>query len=162
MTKYIYKSKKALRHNNFFALLRAVMTLQKRETIMILALCVDDQNGLRFNRRRQSRDKEVIRDLLASAQTVRIHPDSKSLFDGQSVHVGEDYLALAEEGELCFCEDDGYLPYADKIEQILLYRWNRVYPRDLCFEFPGQWRLAETRNFPGSSHEKISREVYIR
>lgn len=128
---------------------------------MILALCVDDCNGLRFNRRRQSRDREVIRDLMASAETVWIHPDSASLFSGETVRADGSYLALAGEGELCFCEDDAYLNHRDAIETIILYRWNRVYPRDLCFQFPGQWRLAETRDFPGSSHEKISREVYI-
>lgn len=128
---------------------------------MILALCVDDRNGLRFNHRRQSRDKELIRDLLASAGTVWIHPDSIALFPEGTVRSEEAYLSLAAPGELCFCEDDAYLKFADRIESIILYRWNRVYPRDLCFQFPGQWRLAETRDFPGSSHEKISREVYI-
>jgi len=34
---------------------------------MILAFCVDDQGGLAFNHRRQSRDRGLMADLLAEA-----------------------------------------------------------------------------------------------
>lgn len=128
---------------------------------MILALCVDEKLGLQFNRRRQSRDSAVIADVLASAERVWIHPFSAKLFAGGAVTVDENYLELARNGEICFAEDTGYLNHKDKIEKIILYRWNRVYPRDLTFAFPGQWRLAESQDFSGSSHEKITREVYI-
>lgn len=128
---------------------------------MILAVCVDDQMGLQFNHRRQSRDSAVITDLTESAQTLWIHPFSQKLFAGTRAQVSEDYLRAAGPGEICFCEDGAYWDYADQIEKIILYRWNRTYPRSVTFAFPGQWRLAESRDFSGSSHEKITREVYI-
>ena len=127
---------------------------------MILALCVDDKLGLQFNRRRQSRDQAVTDDLLSLGKKLWVHPYSEKLFAG-CAQVSENYLTLAQAGEICFAEDTAYLAHADKIEAILLYRWNRVYPRDLMFEFPGQWRLVQTREFAGTSHEKITREVYI-
>ena len=34
---------------------------------MILAFCMDDQGGLAFNHRRQSRDRALVADLLAAA-----------------------------------------------------------------------------------------------
>ena len=34
---------------------------------MILAFCIDDQGGLAFNHRRQSRDRALVADLLAAA-----------------------------------------------------------------------------------------------
>ena len=34
---------------------------------MILAFCIDDQGGLAFNHRRQSRDRGLVADLLAAA-----------------------------------------------------------------------------------------------
>ena len=34
---------------------------------MILAFCIDDQGGLVFNHRRQSRDRALVADLLAEA-----------------------------------------------------------------------------------------------
>lgn len=129
---------------------------------MILALCVDDELGLQFNHRRQSRDSAVISDLLNSTDTLWIHPFSAKLFpSAPSVHIEENYLAVAKEGQWCFAEDTAYLDYLDKIEKIILYRWNRIYPRDLVFTFPGKWRLAESTDFSGSSHETVTREVYV-
>ena len=49
---------------------------------------------------------------------------------------------------------------ADKIEKIVLFRWNRHYPADAHFQFPGKWALTAREDFPGSSHEKITMEVY--
>lgn len=129
---------------------------------MILAVCVDDKMGIQFNQRRQSRDSAVVADLLESADVLWMNPDSVKLFPNEaSVKAEQDFLSLAAEGEWCFVEDSSYLDHADRIEKIVLYRWNRIYPQDLTFTFPGQWRLAESRDFPGSSHEKITREVYI-
>ena len=51
------------------------------------------------------------------------------------------------------------------IEKIILYRWNRKYPADFRFDInleDSEWKLAETREFTGSSHEKITEEVYVR
>lgn len=130
---------------------------------MILAVCVDDNMGMQFNHRRQSRDSAVISDLLESADSLWIHPFSEKLFPPDSaVNTHENYLTLAGDGDWCFAEDTAYLNHADIIEKIILYRWNRVYPRDLLFRFPGQWKLCESRDFPGSSHDIITREVYIR
>ena len=36
---------------------------------MILAFCIDDQGGLAFNHRRQSRDRALVADLLAAGCT---------------------------------------------------------------------------------------------
>ena len=131
--------------------------------MMILALCVDDKLGLQFNSRRQSRDDAVISDLLENAGTLWIHPSSAKLFsDDATIKSDVNYLALAKEYDWCFAEDTAYLSYADRINKIILYRWNRVYPRDMVFTFPGQWKLVQTNDFQGSSHERITREVYCR
>ena len=129
---------------------------------MILALCADDKLGLQFNHRRQSRDRAVISDLLENAGTLWIHPFSEKLFlHGSGIEMDENFLALAGEDDWCFVEDTAYLEYTDRIKRIILYRWNRVYPRDMVFEFPGEWKLVQSSEFCGSSHEKITREVYI-
>ena len=51
----------------------------------------------------------------------------------------------------------------EKIEKIILYRWNRVYPADVHFpiDFSG-WKLVQAEEFAGSSHEKITEEIYER
>ena len=46
----------------------------------------------------------------------------------------------------------------------ILYRWNRDYPGDERFCFPGGeeiWQLDRWEDFPGFSHEKITEEIYI-
>lgn len=78
----------------------------------------------------------------------------------QAVYAGADYLSHAGQGQWCFCENGDYLDCAPDIEKIVLFRWNRDYPADLYFTYPGEWRLADSQDFPGKSHETITMEVY--
>ena len=130
---------------------------------MIIAACVDEAFGLQFAGRRQSRDREMAARLLSMAGgRLRIHPDAEKLFSGQDIYCAEDWLTGASDGDWCFCEDTSYLAAAGRIEQIVLFQWNRTYPADLFFQFPGEWKCTERRDFEGSSHEKITVEVYNR
>ena len=130
---------------------------------MIIAACVDEAMGLRFNGRRQSRDRVLVQELMGLASgTLRVGPFSEKLFAGQEVYVGSDWLSAARPGDWCLCEGDEYLAYADRIEKIVLFQWNRSYPADLFFTFPGTWTLRSKRDFAGSSHEKITVEEYVR
>ena len=47
------------------------------------------------------------------------------------------------------------------ITEVTLFRWNRKYPSDLksTFNF-SEYELVETKEFTGSSHEKISKETW--
>ena len=128
---------------------------------MIIAACVDEAMGLRFNNRRQSRDRVQVEELLRmSGGALRAGENSEKLLSKAGAYIGSDYLSAAAPGDWCFCEDNDYLEYADAIEQIVLFQWNRSYPADLWFRFPGEWKMAESRDFAGSSHEKITVEVY--
>ena len=127
---------------------------------MNLALCADDRMGLRINGRRQSKDRLLRERLMAmSAGRLRMSSYSARQFE-YPVYAGEDYLSGAKDGDWCFCEDQEYLKYAQKIERLALFRWNRHYPADEYFQFPGKWVLVQTCDFPGSSHETITMEVY--
>ena len=51
----------------------------------------------------------------------------------------------------------------EKIDSIILYRWNRVYPADTYFDIDlSGWQLVRTGEFSGASHELITKEVYTR
>ena len=127
---------------------------------MILAVCVDDKMGLSFSGRRQSKDSEVRRRLLAlSGGRLRMSEYSARQFE-EDVSSGADWLSGAENGDWCFAEDTSYQRCADAIEQIVLFRWNRHYPADEHFRFPGKWALVHSEEFPGTSHDKITMEVY--
>lgn len=135
---------------------------------MIVAVCVDGRGGMLFNRRRQSQDRAQREDLLAFCGGRRLWtaPCTASLFSGQAeVTADEDFLSKAGDGEVCFVEDRAIAPFADRIEEVVLYNWNRAYPAEVHLDFDpaaAGFALAERREFPGSSHEKITREIYRR
>ena len=57
------------------------------------------------------------------------------------------------------------LPWLDRLEGLVLYRWNRRYPADAWLDVrpgPPGWTLARREEFSGHSHERITKEVYTR
>lgn len=134
---------------------------------MIAVVCLDDQNGMMFNKRRQSRDREVLKDILdmTKGTTLRMNDYSARLFEGmkEEIHCEEEFLEQAEEGEVCFVENKQLGAYEDKIEQLIIYRWNRKYPADFFFDIHlDHWMLTDSTEFQGNSHEKLTKEVYDR
>lgn len=121
---------------------------------MTVFVCVDDGLGMAFNGRRQSRDKAVTEDLLQSCGgKLSMEEKSKTLFGEAVPEASEDAYFME-----FTCETER-LQAADRL---VLYRWNRAYPADVYFTMPAGFRLESGREFPGSSHEKITREEYIR
>ena len=134
---------------------------------MKAVVCLDDRGGMMFNRRRQSRDRLLIEDVVSSlnGSTLRLCPYSASLFAEQNVSpiVSEEFLAEAGQGDVCFVEDRALLPYGDRIEEMILYRWNRRYPYDMKLDMEplsNGFSLQNTTEFAGFSHEKITKEIY--
>lgn len=132
---------------------------------MIVIVCVDDNLGMMFNKRRQSRDGAVIKQIfeLTGENPLFIHEYSAPLFDAQRVTVKNDMLQVAADGDYCFVENLPLKEYRDKIRSVILFRWNRVYPADVKLDIPLEmYRKTEVKEFIGTSHERITQEVYIR
>ncbi len=135
---------------------------------MIIMTVVDDHGGLCFNQRRQSQDRKLRQRMLEIAGTKGIWMDaySASMFTeaADRIHVDDDFLNQAGQGDFCFVEDKAVLPYADRIEKIILFRWNRAYPFDMYFDITleSPWRLQESHDFSGFSHDTITEEVYAK
>lgn len=131
---------------------------------MTLILCLDDENGMMFNHRRQSRDRVLIAELLSHVGGGRlfVSPYSAKLFpdDPGNVTVAEDPCAEAGEDDFVFVEDTE-LPPRERVSGIVLYRWNRLYPADKSFSGDmTEFHLTETTEFVGSSHDKITKEIW--
>ena len=126
---------------------------------MTIFICLDDRNGIRFNGRRQSRDIRVLEDMAARVTgELWIKPFSGKLFHmaGIPCHVMGDE---AMTGEAIFLEEIPSEELLAQADTLTVYRWNRHYPADLSWEtIPGQ--LISREDFPGKSHETITREVY--
>lgn len=134
---------------------------------MKVFLCIDDNGGMLFNNRRQSRDKYVIDDVLSCAGApLYISDFSKALFDGceNTVTVSEALLSCPENGS-CFIENEDIAPFLGKISELVIYRWNRSYPYDTLFSVSPEnegFSLKESRDFAGFSHKKITREAWVK
>lgn len=128
---------------------------------MKLIVCLDDKNGMLFNKRRQSRDKILIENVLelCKGETLYTNEYSATLFPEKSVVICEDFETV--ENGFVFAEN--FMVNEDEIQEIIIYKWNRVYPADKFFNISlDGWNLAEKVDFVGSSHEKITRERYVR
>ena len=134
---------------------------------MIAVVCVDDRGGMLFNRRRQSQDRVLREDLLALAagRPVWMNGYSVAQFGPAAgdLREAEDCLDRAGPGELCFVETADPAPWLERMEGLVLYRWNRRYPADLYCTVPLDRFVLDSRaEFAGSSHDVITREVYRR
>lgn len=128
---------------------------------MKLIICLDSKNGMMFNRRRQSRDRILIENILelCKGETVFTNEYSAPLFPDNTAVICEN----PQEIEKGFVFAENFTVNEDKIEKIIVYKWNRVYPADTYFGIsPDKWILEDTVEFTGSSHEKITREIYGR
>lgn len=134
---------------------------------MILITCVDDKMGMLFNKRRQSRDS-VLRERvlkMCAGKKLWMNEYSRKQFDAvaEGISVDEDFMAKMGADDYCFVENISPKAYEDRFKQIVLYKWNRVYPADLYFDIDlTNWRLAQSSDFAGSSHDKITEEIYVK
>lgn len=134
---------------------------------MKIIVCLDDKCGMAFGGRRQSRDRVLCERILEITGDARVlmSPQSHKLFTDQDCRLIPDsnYLSLAQGDDYCFIETDSPAPFEQEIKEIIIFRWNRVYPSDLKFNISlDGFSLTESREFKGSSHEKITEEVYRR
>ena len=136
--------------------------LQKGGKPMTLYICLDDRNGLQFNHRRQSRDSAVLEDIRSQLTgNLCIEPFSEKLIREAEIP----YVLPPETAEDYFAEDIPAQEVLEKTSKMVIYRWNRHYPSDIRWEPDLEslgFSLLETTEFPGTSHEKITREVYVR
>ena len=134
---------------------------------MKLIVCVDDNFGMLFNKRRQSKDSHLRADMLELTREGNLWMNAYSaaqFVDASALHIDEAFLDKAAMDDYCFVENADIAPYAESILCVIVYRWNRSYPSDQKFPaelFETRWQLESTVDFAGSSHETITREVYV-
>ena len=127
---------------------------------MNLIVCIANNNGIMFNKRRVSKDALLIERLKGITKENKIYVSeySKPLFDGF------DNLVLSIENltnnDFYFLENEDY---NGNIDKIIIYKWNRDYPADKYFDINlSSYELISTQDFQGSSHDLITEEIYIK
>ena len=79
------------------------------------------------------------------------------------IRTAEEPWTQAGPEDLCFLELTGPSPALERAERLILYRWNRHYPSDRKIALPPEgWTLTGRTEFPGSSHDVITKEIYQR
>lgn len=135
---------------------------------MIVIVCVDNNLGMMFNNRRQSRDIEVVKKIIefTKGSSLWMNKYSYELFeelDCNRINIDSGFLSETANGEYCFVENIDLEPYEKWVEKIIVFRWNTVYPSDHELDIDlGSWQLLESSEFVGKSHEKITMEVYVK
>ena len=110
----------------------------------------------------------VVKDILKTINgaSLLIAPYSESLFSQAecSVSISESFLADADAKDYCFVENTSVAEFKEKISRLVIYKWNRDYPADFYFDidYASDYKLETTLDFGGTSHEKITKEVYVR
>ncbi len=135
---------------------------------MIGVICLDDNRGMLFHHRRQSRDQAVFRDMLAMVGKEKIYMNAYSgkifSFYSHEIVIREDFLSCAPWGSYCFVENLPLSPYLEKLEALVIYYWNRVYPADtyLDIDLSQGWEETDIKELGGTSHENITRKIFKR
>ncbi len=134
---------------------------------MKIFVCLDNQNGLMFNGRRQSMDKAAREKMLnlSGGSPLWMNAYSAGQFDGPpaQIVVDEQFLEKADAQDFCFAETCAFS--FEDVSDIFIFRWNRLYPADSTFDVQSlekDFTLVSTEEFPGNSHEKITLEIYRR
>lgn len=132
---------------------------------MTLIFCVDNNFGLMFNKRRQSRDSAVLEDIKNSfaGEKICISPYSEKLFNEADI----DYTVceIFNEDGIYFVEDKYSPDLFNLADEIILYHWGKVYPADLTLDIDLlniDFTLCDTDILTGTSHKEIKKERYIR
>ena len=137
---------------------------------MQLIVCLDNHMGMCFNKRRQSRDRAVIDTIssIVGENKLYISEYSMPLFEQSNLALlaSDNYLdeAVVMNG-IAFSERESVDGFINKIDKLYVFLWNRDYPSDFVFPMnvlSAAMTKTEIYDFVGSSHEKITLEVYER
>lgn len=136
---------------------------------MKIIVCLDDRNGMLFNKRRQSSDRLVCQRVieLVGDGVLWMNAYSQPLFDGLggNICVDDAFMMHAGQDDYCFVEDLDVKPYIAGVSEVIIFRWGRIYPSDLRFSAQlllDGWKQAAVTRFEGNSHDTITQEVYRR
>ena len=131
---------------------------------MNIIICLDDKNGIQFNKRRQSKDSILCDRVLSITKdnTLWMNEYSAKMFLSNDIKVSDGFLNLANDDDYCFIENDEFLSCLGRLKKVIVYRWNKVYPSDMKIDtsFLNEKQLISSIDFKGSSHERITEEIY--
>ena len=131
-----------------------------------VAVVLDENEGMLLFGKRQSRDRVLIGEFVDFAKDAPIYVSefSKKLFESyENVTFCHNPLIEAPDGAFCFIENFLLSNYLDIIDTLIIYRWNRLYHSDVTFDVDvtkAGYKLESVIEYQGSSHDRITKEIY--
>ena len=134
---------------------------------MKIFVCLDENGGMLFNKRRQSSDRVVREDMLRTVGENPLYVNSYTAKQFTEEETGrivmDDNCLINRKDGYIFVENVTVSEYVSEIEEIIVYRWKRKYPADFFFDLDlnsADWKLTLSEEFAGHSHEVIGKEIY--
>lgn len=128
---------------------------------MVIIVCLDQKNGMRFNHRCLSRDREIIKDIYKTLLDAPLYMSEKSriLFENYEGKIVADPNFMEKSDMFCFVETSDF--DTSGVDEIIIYRFDAIYPADEYFPIDlDEYILMEESEFKGYSHDRISKEIY--
>jgi hypothetical protein len=135
---------------------------------MEIIVCLDNNKGMLFNNRRQSRDSKVFEDISTYLRgELLIDKFSEKLISSTNLPYKnfENIVTDCNTHSILFIENRSVKEIISQIDRVIVYWWNRDYPSDFCFDIDliqEGFRSVSVIEFAGSSHEKITKEIFER
>ena len=131
---------------------------------MNIIACIDNENGILFNSRRQSRDAKVFEDIknTIDAKIIYCSEYSAKLLQEHSFSTAivKTLKAVPKNGYY-FLEDNLPPEFLSQINKIIIYKWNKIYPKDTYSGIDiSKMKPVSTTEFEGKSHKIITKEIY--
>lgn len=133
---------------------------------MKLIFCLDEKKGMMFGGKRQSQDSVLRQWIMNKTKGSKLWMSSysaKQFKDQTGFVVDDNYDSKAALKDYCFVEDKEFS--IEKADEVILCHWNRKYQADKAFDIDLKacgFRKTESEDIKGSSHEKISIEIFRR
>ena len=134
--------------------------------VLKIAICIEKSGGILFGGKRLSQDsvlRNKLIELVGDGKLYMNEYSAKQFDSNDKLQVCEDFLLSAGENDICFIENTEVS--LNDVSKIFLFNWNRDYPADTYFEFEpkeSDFKRIKKEDFVGSSHKKITLEVYRR
>lgn len=131
---------------------------------MRVIICLDDGLGMIFGGKRQSRDKAVLEDMGKRGECITVLPFSEKMISQSGLeYTLKPSIDSVDKNDLVFVESIDPATFADKIDELTVYRWNRKYLADMrCTLDMKDFKRVSVTEFVGNAHDKITKEVYKR
>ena len=129
---------------------------------MNVIICLDQNNGMLFNNRRQSRDRIVRKNILEYINGAKLYMDEYSFkqFSEEKADniIVDNNLENATEHDFCFVERQEVR--IEEINKLIVYRWDKIYPADNILIWTILNATGRNIGVSGLFPEKIIREIY--